>query len=1003
MQNGAVQTGAISLGDLDVWSFTANAGDGLMLRMGGPTLTPWLRLYGPDGALVAEANSGNPGIRDVSLTHQATNSGSYTVVVSATFASQTSDYTLHLAHARDAVVVSTGDEGGPLQNGATHPGTISLGDLDVWSFTANAGDNLLLRMGAASSTPWIRVYGPDGALADEANSGNPGIRDVSLTLRAANSGAYIVVVSATFSGQVGGYTLQFVQAPGVFVTSEGDQGGPLQNGAVHAGTIPVGDLDVWSLDATAGDGLMIRMGGPSLTPSIRVYAPDGALAGEASSGNPGVRDVALTIQATNSGPYTVIVGAAFSGQTSDYTLHLAQARSPITVSAGDEGGPLVNGMTNSATLSLGDLDVWSFLGTVGDSNVLRVTASTFTPWIRLYGPNGALVGEARSGNPGVRTASLIHEVTSIDPGLYTVAVSAAFAGQIGDYTFKQSRWAPDLIVPDNPSVEEGATLNVSISAQDPDEPAKPLQFELLSAPPGVLFALDGATNATISWATTEADGPTTNVIAARVTDVVNGRAFIRTNQFSVVVGEINVPPQLTVPAAQTVNELTPLNVTASATDADLPPNPLAFSLISPPEGMTINPATGAISWIPSEAQGPAAHVITVVVTDDSPFAFNEQHLSATNTFTVNVGEVNVPPQPIVPQEQSLDELTPLNVTVGMVDEDLPANAFTFALLSPPAGAAIHPNTGVVSWTPTEAQGPSTNLITVVVTDNSPAAVNAQQLSGTNSFRVIVREVNSAAPQIVVPAEQAINELTPLQVSVTASDADLPANNSTFSLLSPPPGMAIDPATGAISWTPTEVQGPSTNIINVVAADDGTPALRSTNTFTVIVREANAAPTLEPISDRSALNGTLFTLQVAAADADLPTNMLSFNLETAPTGMTIDAATGAISWTPTQAQVGTHSATVRVTDNGEPPLSATRAFQVTVTGQELRLAIEPVAGGLMQIRMTGDLGLTYELQVSSDLRTWTPLLEFRLTTSPHTHIDPESAANTLRFYRLLLKE
>ena len=48
--------------------------------------------------------------------------------------------------------------------------------------------------------------------------------------------------------------------------------------------------------------------------------------------------------------------------------------------------------------------------------------------------------------------------------------------------------------------------------------------------------------------------------------------------------------QLTVPGNQTLDELTPLNVSASATDADLPLNPLTVSLISPPKGMTINTA-----------------------------------------------------------------------------------------------------------------------------------------------------------------------------------------------------------------------------------------------------------------------------------------------------------------------------------------------------------------------------------------------------------------------------
>ena len=70
--------------------------------------------------------------------------------------------------------------------------------------------------------------------------------------------------------------------------------------------------------------------------------------------------------------------------------------------------------------------------------------------------------------------------------------------------------------------------------------------------------------------------------------------------------------------------------TAAATDPDLPFNALTFTLVSPPEGMTIDAASGGIAWTPGEVQGPTNYVITVQVTDNSPEAVNEQHLSDTS-------------------------------------------------------------------------------------------------------------------------------------------------------------------------------------------------------------------------------------------------------------------------------------------------------------------------------------------------------------------------------------
>ena len=95
-----------------MWSFSANAGDSLILRMGAKDLNPWIRLYGPNGALASEVVSSRLDTRDVFLTTQATNSGVYTVVVSSTSGGYSGTYNLHLAQAPRAILVTPGDEGG---------------------------------------------------------------------------------------------------------------------------------------------------------------------------------------------------------------------------------------------------------------------------------------------------------------------------------------------------------------------------------------------------------------------------------------------------------------------------------------------------------------------------------------------------------------------------------------------------------------------------------------------------------------------------------------------------------------------------------------------------------------------------------------------------------------------------------------------------------------------------------------------------------------------------
>src|SRR5206468_1535442 len=157
--------------------------------------------------------------------------------------------------------------------------------------------------------------------------------------------------------------------------------------------------------------------------------------------------------------------------------------------------------------------------------------------------------------------------------------------------------------------------------------------------------------------------------------------------------------------------------------------------------------------------------------------------------TVIVNEVNRAPVLAVPADQTINQLGTLVVTNWATDADLPANTLTFSLVSAPAGVSLDANSGVLTWTPTESQGPGTNLITVQVTDNGPSLHNAR-----TSFTVIVNEVNRA-PVLAVPADQTINELSTLLVTNTATDPDLPANTLTYSLVSGPGGVTLDSISG----------------------------------------------------------------------------------------------------------------------------------------------------------------------------------------------------------------
>ncbi len=115
---------------------------------------------------------------------------------------------------------------------------------------------------------------------------------------------------------------------------------------------------------------------------------------------------------------------------------------------------------------------------------------------------------------------------------------------------------------------------------------------------------------------------------------------------------------------------------------------------------------------------------------------------------------------------------------------------------------------------------------------------------------------------------------------------------------------------------------------VYEADDGHNGTE-TATVEIAVLPVNDAPTLEPIGDRVVTYGSMLAFTAVGHNAEAD-QVLTYSIEGAPAGASLDPSTGQFSWTPTAAQwPGPHTFTVRVTDNGVPPLSASEVVSVRV--------------------------------------------------------------------------
>ena len=656
-------------------------------------------------------------------------------------------------------------------------------------------------------------------------------------------------------------------------------------------------------------------------------------------------------------------GAAIDPNSGVFRWTPNEAQGPgsfnVTVRVTDDGTPNLDDF-ETIEITVGEVNLPPVLDALGNQSIdegvsLAFTASASDPDT----PANTLTFSLDAGAPsGATIDSLTGEFTwtpteAQGPGSYniTVRVTDDGAPNLDDFetieiTVGEPNLPPVLGAIGNQSIDEGVELAFIANSTDPDTPATTLTYSLDAGAP--VGASINPNSGLFSWTPTEAHGPGTYNVTVRVTD--DGTPSLDDFEtIEIMVGEVNLPPMLEAVGNQSIDEGVGLAFTANASDPNTPANTLTFSLdAGAPTGASIDSLTGEFTWTPTEAQGPGTYNVTVRVTDDGTPSLDDFE-----TIEITIGEVNLPPMLGAVGNQSVDEGVALAFTANASDPDTPANTLTYSLdAGAPVGASINPNSGLFSWTPTEAHGPGTYDITVRVNDDGTPS-----LDDFETIEITVGEVN-LPPVLVALGNQTINEGVELAFTANASDSDTPANTLTFSLdAGAPSGASIDPITGEFTWTPTEAQGPGTYDLTVRVIDDGTPNLDDFETIEITVGEVNLSPELATIGNQSVDEGAELAFTASAADPDAPVNTLTYSLDAgAPAGASIDSLTGEFSWTPTEAQgPGVYNVTVRVTDDGTPNLDDFEPIEITVG--EVNLSPELATIGNQSVDEGAELAFT----------------------------------------------
>jgi len=382
-------------------------------------------------------------------------------------------------------------------------------------------------------------------------------------------------------------------------------------------------------------------------------------------------------------------GATINSSTGAFTwTPTASGVFPIIVRVTDNATPAcTDSMTVQVTVNAAATNQCPVLAPIGSKTVNQLSLLTFTATATDADVGQTLTFSLGAGAPAgaaINTSTGVFTWTptaSQGPGVFPVIVRVTDNGtpactdsETVNVTVNSSsaNQCPVLTPIGNKTVTAGNLLTFTATATDADV-GQTLTFSLdAGAPTGA--AINGSTGV-FTWTPTAGQAPGVYTITVRVADNGTPTHCSVTQTFMVTVNAAggNQCPVLASIGNKTVNELSILAFTASATDADVGQT-LTFSLDSgAPAGATINSSTGVFSWTPTEAQGPGVYTITVRVTDNG----TPTPCSAFESIIVVVDEVNECPVLTAIANKTVNAGQLLTFTATATDADLPANTLTF--------------------------------------------------------------------------------------------------------------------------------------------------------------------------------------------------------------------------------------------------------------------------------------------------------------------------------------
>ncbi|QDV53137.1 cadherin repeat domain-containing protein [Gimesia fumaroli] len=233
-----------------------------------------------------------------------------------------------------------------------------------------------------------------------------------------------------------------------------------------------------------------------------------------------------------------------------------------------------------------------------DQELLNVTSHAAGDWTVQRGVLNTKQATHKKGATVTQAPQYLQAV--FDYGL--IAASSPFAKPIPDKIYNL-----ELKDISNQTIVRGNTLDLNLPLQGVNPGLKAPILSVITELPSLVVE-----SGKLKWSPDKEQKPGVYPV---IVNAKQGEQSVET-LFQIEFLEKNTPPQIEVVSSTTAYQTQPMSLTVKATDVDLPPQKLNFTLgPGAPVGVSINPETGELKWTPPATMELKEYPITVTVSD----------------------------------------------------------------------------------------------------------------------------------------------------------------------------------------------------------------------------------------------------------------------------------------------------------------------------------------------------------------------------------------------------